>query len=331
MPARTIDNVTATIETVRGPIGVETLGTTLMHEHVFVISEELRVNGAAPWDEEARVADAIEKLRALAARGVESIVDPTVIGLGRYIPRIQRINAAVGINIVVATGIYTYNDLPHFFDYRGPGTLGGGSEPLAAMFVRDLCDGIADTGVKAAFLKCAIDRQGMTRGVERAMRAVAAAHLETGAPITVHTSVRNRSGLLVMALFRELGVDLTKVVLGHSGDSSDLDYLTELLAGGSYLGMDRFGIDTIQSFDARVETVAELCRRGFDRQLVLSHDASCFIDWIPEDAKAAALPRWHFTHIHDDVLPELRRRGVSDASIHTMLVENPRRYFTRER
>jgi phosphotriesterase-related protein len=171
----------------------------------------------------------------------------------------------------------------------------------------------------------------MTRGVERSLRAVAAAHLETGVPITVHTSVRNRSGLLVQALFRELGVDLTKVVMGHSGDSDDLDYLSELLAGGSYLGMDRFGIDTIQPFDARVETVAELCRRGFEGQLVLSHDASCFIDWIPEDAKAAALPRWHFTHIHDDVLPELRKRGVSDAAIHTMLVENPRRYFTRER
>ena len=100
-----------TVETVRGPVELENIGTTLMHEHVFVISEEIRENyGAAYWDEEVRVADAIEKLRALKAAGVDTIVDPTVIGLGRYIPRIARINAEADINIIAATGIYTYND-----------------------------------------------------------------------------------------------------------------------------------------------------------------------------------------------------------------------------
>jgi phosphotriesterase-related protein len=75
--------------------------------------------------------------------------------------------------------------------------------------------------------------------------------------------------------------------------------------------------------------VVDLCDRGYAEKMVLSHDAACFIDWFPAAAKAAALPRWHFTHIHDAVLPALRERGVTDAQIATMLVENPRRYFTR--
>jgi phosphotriesterase-related protein len=318
------------IPSVRGPIDIETLGTTLMHEHVFVLNAEIRENyGGTYWDEEARVADAIAKLRRLKAIGVDTIVDPTVVGLGRYIPRIERINAAVDINIIAATGIYTYNELPHFFHHQGPGTMFGGDEPMVELFKTDIAHGIAGTNVKAAFLKCAIDQQGMTAGVERAMRAVAKTHVETGVPITVHTNVRNRSGLLSQELLREEGVDLTKVVMGHSGDSTDLDYLTAIADAGSYLGMDRFGIDVLLPFDERVDTVVQLCKRGYAEKMVLSQDASCFIDWFPEATKEAALPNWNFTHIHDAVLPALRERGVTEDQITTMLVENPKRYFTK--
>ena len=98
----------STVETVRGPVDVADLGPTLMHEHIFVLQPEALQNyghvwGASYWDEEVRVADAIEKLRAVRAAGIETIVDPTAPGLGRYIPRIQRINAEVDLNIVVAT------------------------------------------------------------------------------------------------------------------------------------------------------------------------------------------------------------------------------------
>jgi len=316
------------VETVRGPIDTSRLGTTLMHEHVFVLNEELRTNYPSYWDEERRVADAVDKLRAAKAAGVDTIVDPTVIGLGRYIPRIERINAEVDINIVAATGLYTYNDLPFFFHFQGPGTLLQGPEPMIELFVRDIEEGIAGTAVKAAFLKCAIELQGLTPGVERAMRAVAAAHCKTGAPITVHTNVHNKSGLIAQKVFREEGCDLTKIVIGHSGDSTDLAYLIELMEAGSFIGMDRFGIDGLLPFEQRVATVAELAQRGYAERMVLSQDASCFIDWFPEALPAAMMPNWTYTHIHKDVLPALRERGTTDAQIETMLVDNPRRYFS---
>jgi phosphotriesterase-related protein len=318
---------TSVVQTVRGSIRPNELGTVLMHEHVFVLSEEIRVNYPDYWDEDARVADAVEKLRALKGLGVDTIVDPTVIGLGRDIGRIQRVNAEVDINIIAATGLYTYHDLPFFLQYVGPDTLFGGEDPMIDMFVRDLTEGIADTGVKAAFLKCAIDAPGLTPGVERVLRAVAAAHTRTGAPITVHTNPHIHAGSIVQDIFRDAGVDLSRVVLGHSGDSTDLEHLTALMAAGSYLGMDRFGLDVLLPFEQRVDTVAELCRRGHADQLVLAHDASCYIDWFPPQAKEATVPNWHYTHIHDDVLPALRERGVTDEQITTMLVDNPRRFF----
>lgn len=318
-----------TVQTVRGPVSAGALGVTLMHEHVFVLSPEIMANYPEGWgDEEARERTAVEKLNALKAAGVDTIVDPTVIGLGRYIPRIQRVAAQTDLNIVVATGVYTYNDVPMYFHFTGPGTALNGPEPMVDMFIGDITEGIAGTGVKAAILKCATDEPGMTPGVERVLRAIAQAHRATGVPITTHTHAHTRRGLEQQRVFAEEGVDLSRVVIGHCGDTTDLDYLEELIAAGSYLGMDRFGLDNILGFDDRVDTVARMCERGHAGRMVLAHDASCHIDWLPEAALPLVLPNWHYLHIHNDVLPALRQRGVTEEQITTMLVDNPRAIFT---
>jgi phosphotriesterase-related protein len=316
----------ALVETVRGPVDAGALGTTLMHEHVFVLNEEVRENYPGGWDETDRVDDAIAKLTALYDRGCQTIADPTVLGLGRDIRRIRRVADGVPLNIIVATGLYTYNDLPFYFRYRLPHP--GRLDPMAALFIGDITTGIAGTGVKAAFLKCAIDEPGLTPGVERTLRAVARAHRETGTPITVHTHPGSGSGRDALRVLREEGADLAKVVLGHSGDSTDLDYLTELADAGCLLGMDRFGLDIITPFEQRVQTVAALCERGYAQSMVLSHDAACHIDWFPPEAVPSFAPSWNYEHIFADVLPALRERGVTAAQIESMLVANPRRYFS---
>jgi hypothetical protein len=151
------------LNTARGPIDTADLGVTLMHEHVFIMTTEIAQNYPEAWgDEEKRVVDAIARLNELKARGVDTIVDLTVIGLGRYIPRIARVAAATELNIVVATGLYTFNDVPICFHFVGPGAQLGGPEIMTDMFVRDIEQGIADTGIKAGILKCATDERGIT-------------------------------------------------------------------------------------------------------------------------------------------------------------------------
>jgi phosphotriesterase-related protein len=122
-------------------------------------------------------------------------------------------------------------------------------------------------------------------------------------------------------------VDPRVVVLGHSGDTVDADYLAQLADAGFILGMDRFGINVAISFEQRVGIVVEMCRRGYAESMVLSHDASCYIDWIDNAILPTVLPSWHYRHIHEEVLPALRHAGVSDEQIATMLVDTPRRYF----
>jgi phosphotriesterase-related protein len=246
--------------------------------------------------------------------------------VGSTMVRMPRVAAQVDLQIVAATGLYTYNDVPFYFHYRGV-VFDTDPDPMVGMFVKDITEGIADTGVKAGIIKCATDRDGLTPGVERVLRACARTHRETGVPITTHTDAGTFRGRDQQRVFAEEGVDLTRVVIGHSGDSTDLDYLRELMDKGSMIGMDRFGIDVLLPFDDRVQVVADLCAQGYADRMVLAHDAACYMDWFTPEVQSMMASNWHFNHISDDVLPELLERGVTQAQIDQMLVANPQRLF----
>jgi len=313
-----------TVETVRGPVEADQLGPALMHEHVFVMQPETLQNyghvwGESYWDEEVRVADAVAKLRAVRDAGITTLVDPTAPGLGRFIPRIQRINAEVDLHIVVASGIYAFLELPNFFGYRSP-------DAIAEFFIREIRVGIDDTGVKAAFLKCAVEHHGLTGDVPRILHAVAIASLETGAPVMVHTNAQWRTGLLALEELTRHGVDPRRIVIAHAGDSNDLDYLHELGDSGAALGFDRFNIPHFNPDEHRIETLLVLLENGYGDRIHLSHDAACFYDFMTGDP-AFANERPDYLHIWNRILPELRRAGVTQEQIDQLTVDNPRRFF----
>ena len=313
------------VMTARGAVPAEALGRTLMHEHVFIRTLEIEKNWPTGWDHGAAVEDAVVRLSELKAAGIDTIVDLTVPGLGRDAAAVVEVAERVDLHIVMATGYYTYHHLPHYFDFRGPAFSASGTDTLEEFFVGDFEGGIDHTGARPGILKCATDEAGLTPDVERILRAVAKTHRKTGLPISTHTHATTRRGLDQQRVFTEEGVDLSRVVIGHSGDTTDLEYLEELLEAGSTLGMDRFGVDVFCPFEQRVDTVARLCERGWASQLVLSHDTNCHIDWFPEGLLDAGAPNWNFLHISHDVLPALRERGVSEEQIDQMLIEAPRR------
>jgi phosphotriesterase-related protein len=324
----------ATVNTVRGPVETSELGPTLMHEHVVNINAEVaQAQPALSWGEDPdQVIDTVvSKLQEIVDRGIRTIVDATVVGHGRDVAAVQRINERVDLNIVVSTGIYTYDDLPFFFIHRKPAS-NRDRDVMTELFVRDITQGIAGTGVKAAIIKCVTDKAGVTANVERVLRAVAVAHRETGAPITTHSVCEDRNGLDQQRVFREEGVDLTRVVIGHSGDSQDLDYLRELMDAGSTIGSDRFGLymPGFPTMDQRVDTVAQLCALGYAGQIVLSHDFTLHSDWSPPGAIVPLPPQWRQTHISDDVIPALLKRGVTPEQVDQMMVTNPARIFSRK-
>src|SRR5579871_207848 len=254
--------MTQTIQTARGPISSDALGRVLIHEHVFLMDMEYTFNYRPDFFEDKTITDAVARLNELKAVGIDTIIDLTVLGLGRHMPTLAKAAALTDLNIVVSTGAYTFNDVPAPFQFYGPGLLRDAEvEPMVAHFVGDITHGIAGTGVKAGMLKCAIDAPGLTSGVERVMRAVARANRETGTPVTVHTAPLHHTGLDVQRVLGEEGVDLEHVVIGHCGDSGDIDYLAKLADKGSILGMDRFGVEFAITMEQRVATIAEMVRR----------------------------------------------------------------------
>jgi phosphotriesterase-related protein len=295
-----------------------------MHEHVFILDPGALASfgthfGETYWDEDARVADAVAKLRRLREAGIETIVDATAYGLGRNIPRIQRVNEDADLNIVVATGVYAFVELPGFLGYRT-------DDWIVDLFVHELREGIGDTGVKAAFLKCAIDRHGLVGDVPRMLSLVAAAAVETDAPVMVHTYAATHSGLVALdALVRD-GVDPRRVVIAHAGDSNDLDYLRALADTGASLGCDRFNIEHFNPDEDRIRTLVALVGEGYTDRIHLGHDAAAFHDFMLgnplfEDEHP------DYLHIPTRILPRLLDAGVAQAQIDEMLVENPRRFF----
>ena len=317
------------VQTVRGSVAPEQLGTTLMHEHLFAKNPELEQNYPHPeWDEEVMVARAAEQLEELARRNVTTFVDLTVLGLGRDIPRVQEVARRTSVNIVVATGCYITHRLPTFFANHGPGLLVDGPDPLERFFVTDLVDGIADTGVRAGVIKVIADHEMVTPDEERIIRAAAHAHLLTGVPISTHTHAGYRNGLAQQELFGKLGVPLERTVIGHCGDSTDLDYLRALMDNGSYIGLDRFGMEHVLDDAARIDTVVALVEAGYAERMTLSHDAGIFSVNSPPSWRSTHNPHWHHLNLSDRILPALHERGVSETALDQMLRVNAARILT---
>jgi phosphotriesterase-related protein len=320
-----MDSGSDTVWTARGPISTQALGRTLMHEHIFVVDAEYALNSYTDEQVRSLIDDAVESLDALQAAGIDSIVDCTVLGIGRMTPWLKEVARRTRLNIVLATGAYVTGDLLRLFSLRGPGTPLGGDEPMTELFIRELTDGIGDTGIRAGVVKCATDVAGLTASVERVVRAVGHAAAATGAAVLTHTDAPTRQGLAQQRVLAECGVDLSRVVIGHCSDTGDLDYLTTLLERGSCIGMDRFKWSQGRTFDERTSTVAELCRRGFADRIVLSEDASCFHAWMDSDAVAELAPGSTAAVIPNEVVPALLAKGVPPDDIEQMLVRNPRR------
>lgn len=316
--------------TVRGPVDGSQLGFTLMHEHVIFRDTEFSKDYPdLSWqpDRQTALKKAVTGLQAAKDAGVSTIVDCTAFFHGRDLDFIRDVNEQVDIHIVVATGIYAFDYLPNMISRRTV-RFEGDRDILTEMFVRDIRDGIGDSGVHARIIKVATDLEGVTPNNERILRAAARAHRETGAPITTHTQPLKLNGLDQQRIFADEGVDLTRVVIGHSGDTTDTDYLIKLMEAGSTIGSDRFGLylPMWATLEQRVATVATLCERGYSQQIVLSHD--CILHNDRNDyasPRMEPMPDWRMTHVPLDVIPLLRKAGVSDAHIDDMTIHAPRR------
>lgn len=316
----------AAVQTYRGPIAVAGLGRTLIHEHIFVRNFELERNDPDPEWREARAVDAaVRGLEALHELGIRTVVDLTVPGLGRDVALVAEVARRTRVRLIASTGWYTADVLPTYFRFHGPGRIVDGPDPLERLFVTDIEHGIAGTAVRAGMLKVMTDSPGITPDVARVMTAAALAHGRTGIPITTHSHPASRNGLDQLAFLTSRGVPPDRIVIGHSGDTEDLDYLKALMDRGSTIGMDRFGMEHVLPDEARVRTVMALLHQGYGDRMVMAHDTAFYSHVTPPSWRARHAPNWRFDRIPRTIIPMLLEAGASETDIDQMLVTNPRR------
>jgi len=313
------------INTVTGTMTAEQLGTTLMHEHLLIGWAGWELDCAAPkFERKTAFKNAVDRLKELKDLGLQSFVDPCPMDIGRDVNFMAEVAEASGVRIVCATGLYK-EDLGNtaYFKQRS-------IDEIAEVYSAEGTKGIGNTGIKAGIIKCATGKGQVTPYEQNCLRAAARAHLRTGAPITTHTE-DGTMGREQLDIFESEGVDFKHVIIGHSCGSADLHYHTDMLDRGCYIGFDRFGLDFIHPDKLRLAALIGLLGVGYEQQIVLSHDSVwCWLgrglDLPPETAKL--VENWKPSHVFQNIVPALKRAGVSEDKIRAMLVENPRRYFS---
>ena len=311
-----------TVNTVLGPMPASKMGFTLMHEHLLITSAGLKETFPEFVPRQHAIREGVRRLSEAKAGGVNTIVDLTTFDLGRDIRVIEYASRASGVNIIAATG--TWLEIPRAFRVADP-------DDIAQLYVREITQGIEGTGIRAGVIKVANDVGGVTEPGEIILRAAARAQKATGVPIITHTWAPERVGEQQVRVFESEGLDLGRVCIGHSNDTTDLDYLTGLLKKGVWIGFDRYPSHRpdVPDWRQRTQTLKALMDAGYTDRLMVSHDDPMTMIIAPKAALEQRIKTNpdHILFILRKVLPYLRELGAPEPDVRKLVYDNPRRFF----
>ena len=340
------------VMTVLGPVPVEKLGITLMHEHLLGDSSrvwtppddpKLRQFAFKPVSANIRadlllaphanldnhvIIDlelAVEEVSKYRENGGNSLVECTTEGIGRDPRGLVTIAKRTGLNIIMGAGYYT--------DETQPARLHEMSvSDIADEIVRDILEGVPGTNVHAGVIGEIGMDWDFTTDEQKSLRAAAQASRRTGVPIIIHLEGWHRWGHQSLDIVEEEGASLKHTVVSHMVASiDDWEYQTSLAARGAYLGYDMIGQDVDWGADIHhgecpsdrevALALKRLIDAGYIRQITLSHDICAKTMYTRFGGKGYAFILRHF-------VDRLKRIGVTEEQINTLLVENPRAFFS---
>jgi len=310
-----------TVNSVLGPLDTANLGFTLMHEHLMVAAAGISQNysGLLGADFMERIVNGLLEAKR---EGIDTIVDATTLDLDRDVTIMIEASRRSGVNIIACSGWWL--ERPRYLDEVS-------ADQFARLFIGEITEGIAGTGAKAGILKASSDVGGVTAADESILRGVARAHLQTDVPIMLHSHPQAEVGRKQLAILKEEGVDLGRVKVDHSNDTTDLAYLIWLLEQGCYLGLDRYPGWNDVNPQTRTETMKALIDAGYGERLLLSHDHSLVstireASVITQEEREAHNPDG-LLYIKRRVLPQLQEMGILETVLNGLLVDNPRNFF----
>lgn len=323
------------VETVTGAIPIENMGKTLVHEHFIYGYPGYQGDVTlGRFDEEESLKQAIESARKIMSYGVKTVVDPTPNECGRNPLFLKKISDATGLQIICATGFYYEGEgASTYFKFRQ--VIGTAEQEIYEMFKTEIAEGIAGTGIKPGVIKLASSKNEITEYEKMFFRAAAKVQQETGIVILTHTQ-EGTMGPEQAEYLIQLGANPHKIIIGHMCGNTNLEYQERVINQGVKIAFDRFGIQGMVGapFDhERTETLLSLLKKGYENQILLSHD---FITiWLGRppvlsDQILEVMGNWSSTHLFENIIPILKELGVNERQIEKMFTDNVADLFLGE-
>jgi phosphotriesterase-related protein len=304
-----------------GKIDQSQMGRTLIHEHIYLGMPGWHLDLKAPKYVRAELlARAVDKLQELHAHDCRTIVDPCPMDLGRDVEFVAEAAQRSGVNIVCATGVYTeVEGLPYTFKTMP-------REDIVELFMKEITDGVGETGIKAGVVKIASGAHAGCEYEQKMLGVATEVSQLTGLPLVSHTHYAMHGHEQVDVVERH-GGRANCMVVGHSGDRDDSSYQVSLARRGAFVGLDRFGIETVLPDEIRIRNLLQLVEAGYRDSILVSHDhVICMLGRLGVDMPRVE-PKWTLTHIFERVIPRLIELGLPKRDIDAILIDNPRRLF----
>ena len=337
--------------TVLGVVEGAALGVTLPHEHLLIDFGVMFREPSAATDkglayqpvglsnlgwvrqnfnanlDNLRLLDeqtARDEITLFRDAGGQTVVDPTNVSLSRDPAALARIARATGLNIVMGAGYYVAAAHPPDMDRRT-------EDSIADEIVREIAVGVGDTGVRAGLIGEIGNTWPWTENEKKVVRAAVEAQRRTGAPLMIHPGRDQAAPMQIVQLIAKQGGNLRRTVMCHIERTiADTRHLYDLADTGVWLEYDLFGLENSYypynpDFDmpndgGRMAQILALIARGHQDQILMSHD-------IAYKSSLTKYGGYGYHHLLVNVVPRLRRKGVDDAGLRRLLVENPAHAF----
>ena len=323
----------AKVNTVLGSISTDELGVTLIHEHLATGFPGWEYDAlTVPYDREVIGKVCAEALGQAKGYGLKTMVDATPNDLHRDVELAKKVSERTGLNIILATGLYKEADgASGYFRFRSQ--MFDTVTEIYEIFMKEITQGIGDTGVKAGVIKVATGHGCISAYEESVLRAAARTQKEIGVPIITHTEAGTMGPEQAELLISE-GADPRHIVIGHMCGNANLQYHSSVLEKGVYIAFDRLGTEPLMPDSLRKACIIGLLGIGYANRIMLSHDYTRLLGrpwpWDKSDSLNPLIANWSYSHVFKNIIPALKEAGVSDDKINTMMVENPRCLFARE-
>ncbi len=307
-------NDNGTVITVNGEIPAGAMGKTLHHEHLLVDFIGADSTGYNRWNKDSVVNKVLPYLIEIKKLGYKTLVECTPAYLGRDPQLMKMLSEESGLQLITNTGYYSAVESK----YLPPHALRETAEEIAERWIDEARNGIEGTGVFPGFIKISVENKPLEQIHRKIAGAAAITHKATGLVIMSHTGTATPA-FQQLEILKNYGVHPSAFIWTHAQNETDFEKHAEAAMRGAWIAFDGFSADQI---DRYVDFAIYMKKQGLLNRILFSHDGGWYRPGEPNGGNFRG-----FTEIEELLIPELRKKGVSQQDILQLFVMNPKDAF----